>query len=477
MDYTQVIFGILIGSVVVWYLLRSKSKEEFQKGKTDSLGDVNILEERLSGRDEKISGLEKNITELVEKNNQVSTENTDLKTELGEINATMKAEKKANEEKLKLIDKAEKALSDTFNSLSSEALKSNNKAFLELANESLNKFQELSKNDLKKRQTAINDLVKPIRESLKDIDKQVQGIEKTREGAYQSLLDQVKSMSISQKDLQEETTNLVQALRAPVVRGRWGEIQLKNVVEMAGMLNRCDFFEQESVSSDSGRLRPDMIINLPGGRTIVVDAKTPLSAYLDSVDESDDEKRLIELKKHAKQVKGHIKTLSKKNYWDQFKETPEFVIMFIPGESFYSAALQQDPTLIEIAVEQKVVIATPTTLITLLRTVNYGWRQDSLSKNATIISELGKDLYSRISTLGEHMSNLGKGLTRSVDHYNKAVSTLESRVLVSARKFIDLDAAPSNSEINPVTQIEKVTRSLSADELKSLPAPDKKKKS
>ena len=377
----------------------------------------------------------------------------------------MAAEQKQAQEKLALLDNAKQQLTDAFRALAGEALKSSNTSFLELAKTHLEKFQESARGDLEKRQTAIDELVKPVKESLGKVDAKLQEIEKTRIEAYSGLTEQVKSLSESQKDLRTETANLVKALRRPQARGRWGEIQLRRVVEMAGMLEHCDFVQQQSTDTDDGRLRPDLIVKLPGRKNIVVDSKAPLEAYLEAIEAPDDETRAAKFKDHARQVRQHIAALGRKAYFEQFDFTPEFVVLFLPGEVFFSAALENDPELIELGVSQNVIVATPTTLIALLRAVAYGWRQETLADNAKAISELGQELYKRLSDLGDHIQKLGKGLGMAVNAYNSAVGSLESRVLVSARRFKDMGAAAGGAEIEEVKQIETSSRLLQAPEL------------
>ena len=386
-------------------------------------------------------------------------------------------EQRISAERMLEFEAAQKSVNDTvqqsFDALSKKALAQNNQMFLDLAKTVLEKHQNLAKGDLDARQQSIQKLVSPVSESLDKVQKQVQELEKARSLAYGELHEQVRSMGETQRALHSETENLVKALRAPHVRGRWGEIQLRRVVEMAGMVEFCDFTQQDSIESDDGRLRPDLVVRLPGGKNVVVDAKTPLSSYLNALEAGDEAARVLALKDHARQVRTHVTKLSAKNYWTQFDPAPEFVVMFLPGETFFSAALEQDPSLIEEGVKQQVILATPTTLIALLRAVAYGWRQETIADSAREISALGRTLYNRVKLLGERFHALGKSLDKSVQQYNRTVGTLESRVLVSARRFEELGAADPNGAIATVPPIDRSSRLLQSLKPGDKPAPRK----
>jgi DNA recombination protein RmuC len=418
-----VLAGLAAGAALAWLLLNPRIRQAYDRGRADGEPARAVLEERLRNRDEQFRQLEAS------------------------------------------LDDARQKLTDTFKALSADALKSNNQAFLDLARAALEQAQERARGDLDRRQQAIVELVKPVRESLEKVDAQVRALESARAGAYASLGEQLRSLLETQNQLRAETGRLVTALRAPSVRGRWGEMQLRRVVEMAGMLERCDFYSQPTASGEEGRLRPDLLVRLPGNKHLIVDAKAPLEAYLDAMDAADEETRRARLRDHARQVRAHIATLGRKSYWDQFDPAPEFVVLFLPGESFFSAALEQDPGLIEFGVEQRIILATPTTLIALLRAAAYGWRQEALAENAAEISKLGRELYKRLSDMGAHWVKLGRSLDRAVDSYNDAVGSLESRVLVSARKFVELESTPFGVEIEALEPVEKTARALRSPEM------------
>jgi DNA recombination protein RmuC len=352
---------------------------------------------------------------------------------------------------------AQNQLADTFKALAADALRGNAETFIGQATQALKTVQTEAKGDLTQRQQAIENLIKPLNDALKRYEDQVANMEKSRQSAYGGLDQHLKTLAQAHERLQQETGNLVKALRAPQVRGQWGEITLKRVAELAGMVEHCDFREQETAAGETGRLRPDMIIQLPAGRQIVVDAKAVLAAYLEAVEAQDDGVRQERLRQHAAQVRARMEQLSAKAYWSQFQQAPEFVVLFLPGEQFLGAALEQDHTLIEDGFEKRVVIATPTTLIALLRAVAYGWRQEQLAENAQAISALGRDLFERMAVLTEHLSDVGAALSKGVTAYNKAVGSLEARVLPSARKFKDLGIG-SEKDIPKLEALEQAPR-------------------
>jgi DNA recombination protein RmuC len=379
------------------------------------------------------------------------------------LEATLAHERAAADEKIALLTDVELRFRETFQALSGEALRQNNQSFLELAHTRLGTFQELAAQDLAGRQQSIDALLAPMRETLVNVDRTLKQVETTRTRDQATLVEQLRGMVDVSQRLQVETSNLTTALKSPTVRGRWGELQLKRVVELADMVAHCDFTEQTSTTTEDGRLRPDLIVRLPGGRNIVVDAKVPLSAYLEALEAPDERTREARLQDHARQVREHITRLSAKSYWQQFQPAPDLVVMFLPGESFFSAAVRSDSTLLEYGVEQRVIPASPTTLIALLRAAAYGWRQERLAENAEQISELGRQLHERLGTLTGHLDKVGRSLDRAVTSYNSAIGSFESRVLVTARRFKELGAA--GDELPEAEPVDQRSRSLETGEL------------
>ena len=441
--------GVALGAMAGWRLLKAKANAA-------SAADLAILKERIDGK-------EAEVQRLCGALDNEAAEHKHSREETVQLKAALEGERRAAQERMASFKNATEELSEKFKALSRDALKDNNQSFLELAHSTLQKFQQGAKGDLELKQKAIDELVKPLKDSLERVDSKIGEMEKARVGAYSELREQVKALATSQSQLQAETGNLVNALKTPHVRGRWGEIQLRRVVELAGMLQYCDFVEQETVITADGRIRPDVIVRLPGNRTIVIDAKVPFDAFYESISTSDDLIRSARLKDHARLVRTHIGSLSKKSYWEAVQPTPEFVLLFLPGETFYSAALEIDPKLIEDGVGQGVIIATPTTLIALLKAVSYGWRQEQMAANAQEVSKLGKDLYDRLRTFTNYFSDIGRGLDRAVESYNKGVRSLEARVMVTARKFKERGAI-AGEEVEALEPIDKLAIPLSLDE-------------
>lgn len=444
--------GVLLSGVVVFLIQRSQKL---------------LLAARVQQQEADIHKLDEAYEEARRRLEASVQEISGLRTQVTTLETKLESDQEHFTEKEQVYKELEKRFSDVFKALSGEALKANNRSFLELAKEHLNSQQVKSKGELEKRKQAIEALLKPINESLKNFGEKVGDIEKARVGTYEALKEQVLSLAEGQTRLRTETGNLARALNTPRVRGSWGEIQLKKVVELAGMLEHCDFEEQQSKDRDDGsRARPDMIVHLPGDKQIIIDAKAPLEGFLAALEADDKKDKEVRMKDHARHIRMHIKELGGKAYWEQFENTPEFVVLFLPGESFFSAALEVEPGLIDEGVQQKVILATPTTLIALLKVVAYGWRQENLAQQSREISKLGKEIYDRVSDVAKNWMSVGKGLRNAVESYNKAVNNLESRVLVSARKMKELPIDLSKKEIDGSTLVEAVPRELQAAELK-----------
>jgi DNA recombination protein RmuC len=427
----------VLGSVAAWLVLRTRAA---------------VLREQASTLGQTLAAAQEELK-------TANFANSNLRAEVAGLKSTLQGERESGAEKLKLLNSASAELRQAFQALAADALSSNNESFLHLAKERLEKYQSEAKGDLEARQKSVETLVAPIKGSLADVDKQIREIEKERKQDYGALTDQVRSLLETQEQLRGETGNLVKALRAPQVRGRWGEIQLRRVVEIAGMVNYCDFVEQVSANTSDGRLRPDMIVKLPAGKNIVVDAKTPLQSYLDAVETSDENVRKAKLLDHARQVRAHMAALGSKSYAGEFQPALDFVVMFLPGESFFSAALEQDPGLIEYGIEQRVILASPTTLISLLKAVDYGWKQERIAENAQKISNAGNELCKRLGVFMGNFNDVCKGLTGAIGSYNKAVGSLEGRVMVSVRRFADLGIENATKVPEPIP-IETTPRTL-----------------
>jgi DNA recombination protein RmuC len=436
--------GFLAGVLVAWLVASSRAA---------------TAAERLKAEQRRSAEIEARLAQAASESQRQEQEAQTFRNQLTEIRARFEAETKAATERQALLEKAELKLADTFKALSADALRSSSEQFLRLAKSSLAAQAEEAKGEIDKRKTAIETLVKPVADSLGKFELRIGEIEKAREGAYAELKEQVRALGEGQLGLQRETASLVKALRQPTGRGQWGEMQLRRVVELAGMQEHCDFETQSHTVNDDGRrLRPDLVVRLPGGKSIVVDSKTPMDAYLDALECTDEASREDCLRRHAKQVGTHIAQLSSKNYAAQFDHAPEFTVLFLPSESFFSAALQYDPVLIETGVNQGVILATPTTLIALLRAVAYGWRQEALAENAREISRLGRTLHERLAKLSDHFGKLGRSLGSAVESYNSAVGSLETRVLSTARKFEELQAAREGASLPVLEPLDKIPR-------------------
>jgi len=457
------ILGILVGgffAAIIATMLQQKKCEK-------QIADVQMnLSNRLTELDVKARSAEAVVSELRQQIQQKDSEINQVRNELdaekqSKVGALTRLEeaRKSFEEQRGLLDAMKKEMTDTFNALSSAALKSSSEDFLRLASEHLGKVVTDTKGKLGEHQAAMDGLLKPLSDALRKYEEQIHSIEVKRKQDYTSLDEQIKMLATTHQQLQRETSSLVTALRKPQVSGSWGQLSMKRAAELAGMTAYCDFFEEVSVTTETGRLRPDMIVRLPNGREIVVDAKAPVDAYLNAVSKPSDEEKRKALTHYVSQVRTHMNTLGSKSYWDQFPKSPEMVVMYLPGESFFSAALEHDHKLIEDSSLRKVILATPTTFIALLKAVAYGWQQEQITKSAHQVSILGKELYERMSTLAKHFESLGSHLEKAIGSYNRAVGSMESRILPSIRKFKELGVAGAE-EIATLEQIDQTPRRL-----------------
>ncbi|WP_420326936.1 DNA recombination protein RmuC [Mameliella sp.] len=396
--------------------------------------------------------------------NQEQRQRQDLAKQCAELTTRIDSMKAAHEEKLTELRSVRKELEEKFSNLANTALEQNSGSFLRLVSERFQKHQEHAEKELATRQEAIGNLVKPLQDRLLKFDERMGDIEKARTEAYGAIRTQVEQLTHGQQTLNSETRKLVQALRAPKTRGRWGEMQLRQVFEMAGMTEEVDFQTETSMETDQGLRRPDAQVRIPGGKSIIVDAKTPLDAYLDALEAETPEQRDLHITRHSKQVREHIKQLSSKAYQDQLDSTPDFVVMFIPGETFVSAACEADPNLLEFGFERRVLIATPTTLMALIKAIAYGWQQEKMAENAAEVQRVAREIYDRLGTFANHLDKVGRSLRSSVESYNKSVGSLEGRVLPSARKFEALSVVSAAESLPDVGRVEVEPRPISAPE-------------
>ncbi len=458
------IVGLAIGGIGAWLIASSrqqkKHSEQIAGIQASHVNQLTELEKRASGAEARIEELRQQIQQRDSEINQTRAELDVERQSKVEALTKLDASQKSFEEQKALIEAMKTEMTDTFNALSSAALKSSSEDFLRLASEHLGKVVTDTKGKLGEHKAAMEGMIKPLSETLKRYEEQIRIIEESRHKAYGSLEEQLRALALTHENLQRETSNLVTALRKPQVRGRWGEMQLRRVAELSGMSIHCDFTEQQSIDTEKGRIRPDMIVRLPMERELVVDSKVSLEAYLDAISASSEDEKKAKMEKHAQQVRTHMNKLASKEYWSQFKQSPEFVVLFIPGESFLSSALEMDNALIEDGMEKKVIIATPTTFIALLRAIAYGWRQEQLTKNAQEISELGRQLYERMNTLVQHFDSIGSNLEKAIGAYNKVVGSMESRILPSVRRFKELGVTGAD-EIPIIEQIDQKPRNLS----------------
>lgn len=450
-----ILSGIILGALAGWLLAGARLRA--------------VLSAQILAAESQARAAESISAELRQRVNQLHEELNDARQKLQrEQEVRVRAETSLEEAKKKLAEQKEllaeatQRLTDTFKALSADALKSNNRAFLDLARQALENVVAEARGDLQQRHEAIDGLIKPLKEELARYEAQVRAMENARQEAYGGLKKQLEALNQTQQLLQRETSSLVTALKNPQVRGRWGEITLRRVVEVAGMSPYCDFIEQAAVELEEGRKRPDLVVKLPGERTVVVDAKVPLKAYMEAMESTDETGRRAALQRHAQAIRSHMQSLGTKAYWNQFTPGPDFVVLFLPGESFFSAALEEDRALIEDGLASRVILATPTTLIALLRTVALSWQQHHMAENSRRIAEAGAELYERVCKFAEHLGKIRDGLHKATQSYNSAVGSWESRVVPGARRLKELGACTPGKEMTPVQPVENILRELPA---------------
>ncbi|MDT7581158.1 MAG: recombination protein RmuC [Pseudonocardiales bacterium] len=457
------IVGALVGAGVCWVLLSARFRvAAADAARAATSATVTLRADAAAARAER-TGLLQRLDELGIQHDEACERLRRAESAAASATAALQAERDAAVGREQLLTRRDTELTQAFRALSAEALAANNEQFVRLAEGRIKEAAAALSGDAAVRDKAVGALLDPMSAALQRVEGQLRDVERERQSAYVGLRTQVEAMRASSEQLQYETKSLVNALRAPQVRGRWGELQLERVVQLAGMVEHCDFSTQVTASGEDGTIRPDMIVHLAGDKSIVVDAKVPFAAYLQAVESRDPDTHAERLAAHARQLRAHVDALAAKAYWAAFEPSPEFVVLFVPGDPFLEAALQADPTLLEHAFGRNVVIATPTTLIALLRTVAYGWRQEALARNAAAVHQLGKELHGRLATMGTHVAKLGRSLDGAVDSYNKTVSSLEARVLVTARRLTELKVA--DDELVAPAPVDRSPRRISAPEL------------
>ncbi len=464
-DIVFFISGLVVGGVVVWFFVSSRLQANYSKQLSEIEGRAKGFEVLVNELRQQIQQRESDINQVRNELDNEKRQRIETATRLDETQKRLEDSYKNLEEQRAFIELMKTELTDTFKAHASAALKSSNEDFLRLAAEHLGKILAETKGKLGEHKEAMEGTIKPLQEMLKRYEEQIHRLEKQRQEGFGAITQQISSLSSMQEQLRKETSNLVNVLRRPKISGSWGEIGLRRVVELAGMTPYCDFYEQKSVTTETGRLMPDMIVRLPNGREIVVDVKAPVDAYLTAVSISSEEDKKRAMSNYISQVRDHMNKLGSKAYWDQFKQSPEFVVMYLPGESFFSAAIEHDHKLIEDAAARKVILSTPTTFIALLKAVAYGWQQEQITKSAQEISNLGKELYERFVIVLEHFSKTGQSLKKAVDSYNEGVRSMESRLIPSIRRFKDLGISSSKELLSPIEidQLPKSTEHLSID--------------